>query len=64
MKKLQIVFGIIGILLGLFTVVTAIMYLKGIIDNLGFSIIGLAFCCVFNCFGVLIMVFNTKNNKK
>ncbi len=64
MKKLQIIFGIIGILLGLYTVVTAIMYLNGSVSNIGFSMIGLAFCCVFNCCNCLIMVLNTKNNKK
>ena len=50
MRKLQIILGIIGILLGCYTMVTAIMYLCGSITNLGFCMIGLAFCCVFNCF--------------
>ena len=67
MRKLQIILGIIGILLGCYTMVTAIMYLCGSITNLEFCMIGLAFCCVFNCFNCLITVLNVKkikNNSK
>ena len=64
MRKLQIILGIIGILLGCYTMVTAIMYLSGTITNLGFCMIGLAFCCVFNCCNCLITVLNVKKDKK
>lgn len=64
MKKLQIIFGIIGIILGLYTAVTAIMYLTGSISDLGVCMIGLVLCCVVNSCNCLIIVLNSKNNKK
>ena len=63
MKKLQIIFGMVGIILGVFTAITAIMYLNGDIDDLGICMMGMAFCCVINCCNCLISVLNIRSKE-
>lgn len=63
MRKLQILLGTLGVAAGLFTMITAIMYLMRKIDNLGICMIGMAVCCFLSCCNCLIVVMNSKKKK-
>lgn len=62
-RKLQILLGILGVIAGLFTMVTAILYLMRRIDNLGICMMGMAVCCVLNSCNCWIAVRNSRKKK-
>ena len=55
--------GIVSILLSIYTIIEAILYLNRTIDNLGYCMIGMVFCCVINSINCTILVLNLKNKK-
>jgi hypothetical protein len=59
--KLQIILGVITIILALFTVVTAILYLTGSIADVGICVIGSMICGVVNCLLCVVSTLNIKN---
>ncbi len=63
MRKIQIVTGILGVLLGIYTIITAVLYLNRIIDNLGLCMMGLLFCSMFNCLNCTISLIILKKSK-
>ena len=64
MKKVQMMMGIVGILLGIYTVIAAVLYLNRTTDNLGYCMIGMVFCCFINSINCMISVLNLKNKEK
>lgn len=64
MKRLQITIGMASVIIGIYTIVAAIMYLNRMIDNLGFCMIGMICCLLANCVNCIIMCLNLKKKKE
>ncbi|MGN0343199.1 MAG: hypothetical protein ACI4DO_10450 [Roseburia sp.] len=63
MRKLQIIFGVLAIILGIYTIVMAVLYLNRTIDNLGFCMMGMLGCLVINSINCVILCINGKKDK-
>lgn len=63
MKALKIGLGIFSILSGIATVILAVLFLVGKIDNVGYAMIGMLVCLLCNSVNCSLMALDTRKKK-